>query len=666
MAETVGGVSYSVDVDYGQLWGLNDALKKTGDTAKASLGGVDGAVKKTETSLGGLSKSSAAVSNAFRLQKGSAQQLGFQLQDVAVQAQMGTSWFTILGQQGSQLASVFGAGGALFGAVIAISAAIGGVLVKAMTDAGSAAEKLPAELQARLDAIKQSLQDVDEESKRAFSQVELGKVNAEYNKLSDRIQKIIKENEELRVVSREANSPSAAQRAGIAIDANNKRIKDLKAEQADLAKLQEKITNEVILSKDGWTQYKEEAEKSVDVTQQIAQQVQIATDRILNGEDSARRLALAFQLGLTNAEQIPAELQKALSVLEEAEARAREESEFRQQAAADQREALRDIESERKAAHQQELERIRAEDAERKKLESVAGGTLGLTRLQQLAQQYEQEKTLLIAAQNAKIESEIAYQDRLLQLEASYAEARAAEIKRIQEGQTSNTQSALEMAGFSYEQLSNQAIGTFASIASGAQSGTDAIRSLAQSILTQAIGALIKMSIQSAILKTAETASGVAQASTLTTAYAPAAAAASVATGGAAAVSGASLALGAIGLITGALIGGGRLYGGAVSPGKMYPITENGKPEILQQGAKQYLLPGSGGNVISNKDMQQVSGGGMSVQINVQNNTPSNVDVQRRQGPNKTEIIDIVVADIQSRGKTLRAITSTTTASNKL
>lgn len=98
----------------------------------------------------------------------------------------------------------------------------------------------------------------------------------------------------------------------------------------------------------------------------------------------------------------------------------------------------------------------------------------------------------------------------------------------------------------------------------------------------------------------------------------------------------------------------------------MYPITENGKPEILQQGAKQYLLPGSkGGNVVSNGDMQQASGG-MNVQINVQNNTPSNVDVQRRQGPDKTEIIDIVVADIKGRGKTFRAITDTTTASNKL
>ena len=666
--ESVGGVSYSVDVDLGDLNQLDAYMKKINKDSTAALGGVDSAVKKTESTFGGLSKTSAAVSSAFKLQKGSAQQLGFQLQDVAVQAQMGTSWFTILGQQGSQLAAVFGPGGALFGAVIAISAAIGGVLVKAMTDAGSAAKKLPAELQARLDAIKQSLQEVDEESKRAFSQVELGKINNEYDSLSKRIQSLIKENESLRVVSREANSPSAAQRAGIAIDANNKRIKDLKAQQADLALLQEKITSEVILSKDGWTQYKEEAEQSVDVTENIANQIQIATERIVNGESAARRLALAFQLGLTNAEQLPAELEKALMVLEQAEANARAEADFRAEAAALQREAIQDIEAERKSAHQEELNRIRAESEERRRLESVAGGNLGLTRLQQLQQQYQQEQALLLAAQNAKIASEIAYEDRLTQLRLNYEEARAAEIKRIQDNQTVGTQSALEAAGFSYEQLSNQAIGTFAAIASGAQSGTDAIRALAQSILTQAIGALIKMAITSAIGQTTAATTGAATAASLAAAYAPAAAAVSLASFGANAAP-ASAGIASTYALTSALsVGAGRLYGGPVSAGKMYPITENGKPEILQQGSNSYLLPGSrGGNVISNNDMQQVSSGSaVNVQVNVQNNNGSSIDVRRSAGPDRNEIIDIIVADIQGRGRTQRAITSTTTASNKI
>jgi hypothetical protein len=103
---------------------------------------------------------------------------------------------------------------------------------------------------------------------------------------------------------------------------------------------------------------------------------------------------------------------------------------------------------------------------------------------------------------------------------------------------------------------------------------------------------------------------------------APAAAATSVATAGAAPAAAAPIAISSIGAIMAALAGGlalgkmsGRLYGGPVSPGGLYPITEDGRPEILQQGNRQYLLPGAGGRVISNRDMQQAGSGGMVVYV---------------------------------------------------
>ena len=49
-------------------------------------------------------------------------QLGHQVQDVAVQFQMGMNPLMILGQQGSQVASIFGTKGALFGGILAVSA----------------------------------------------------------------------------------------------------------------------------------------------------------------------------------------------------------------------------------------------------------------------------------------------------------------------------------------------------------------------------------------------------------------------------------------------------------------------------------------------------------------------------------------------------------------
>lgn len=64
---------------------------------------------------------------SFRNLRGVSQNLGWQLQDVAVQAQMGTSAFIIFSQQGSQMASSFGPGGALIGAFIAVAGAMAGV-----------------------------------------------------------------------------------------------------------------------------------------------------------------------------------------------------------------------------------------------------------------------------------------------------------------------------------------------------------------------------------------------------------------------------------------------------------------------------------------------------------------------------------------------------------
>lgn len=87
-------------------------------------------------------KEANKTQGSMRNLKGQAQNLGWQLQDVAVQAQMGTSALVILGQQGSQLASGFGAKGALIGAGIAVGAAAMGVLSKASGEANIKVKEL--------------------------------------------------------------------------------------------------------------------------------------------------------------------------------------------------------------------------------------------------------------------------------------------------------------------------------------------------------------------------------------------------------------------------------------------------------------------------------------------------------------------------------------------
>jgi hypothetical protein len=50
--------------------------------------------------------------------------VGMQVQDIAVQAQMGTSALTIMAQQGSQLASIFGPSGMIIGGLVAVGGAL--------------------------------------------------------------------------------------------------------------------------------------------------------------------------------------------------------------------------------------------------------------------------------------------------------------------------------------------------------------------------------------------------------------------------------------------------------------------------------------------------------------------------------------------------------------
>jgi hypothetical protein len=70
----------------------------------------------------GVAEGTNAAANGVRGFGAVAASAGQQIQDVVVQAQMGTNAFTILAQQGSQFAGIFGPAGAMVGAGIALGA----------------------------------------------------------------------------------------------------------------------------------------------------------------------------------------------------------------------------------------------------------------------------------------------------------------------------------------------------------------------------------------------------------------------------------------------------------------------------------------------------------------------------------------------------------------
>ena len=110
---------------------------------------------KAEKNTGKVGKAAKSTVAPMKNMRAQAQQASYQLQDIAVQAQMGTNAFTIIGQQGSQLASVFGPSGAITGALIAFGAIIGGVLVNNLGLADTSVEDLETAL-GRLDTAMES------------------------------------------------------------------------------------------------------------------------------------------------------------------------------------------------------------------------------------------------------------------------------------------------------------------------------------------------------------------------------------------------------------------------------------------------------------------------------------------------------------------------------
>lgn len=98
-------------------------------------------------------KEMTKTQGSMRGLRGQMSNVGFQLQDIAVQAQMGTAAFVILGQQGSQLAGGFGPKGALIGAGIAIGAMLLNVLVPTLVDSGKRVE----ELAGKFEKLKESI-----------------------------------------------------------------------------------------------------------------------------------------------------------------------------------------------------------------------------------------------------------------------------------------------------------------------------------------------------------------------------------------------------------------------------------------------------------------------------------------------------------------------------
>lgn len=238
----------------------------------------------------------------------------------------------------------------------------------------------------------------------------------------------------------------------------------------------------------------------------------------------------------------------------------------------------------------------------------------------------------------------------------------------------------LSQQGLGYDMLTS-AVDAFAGNASNAITGlltgtmsvSDAMRSLGSTILNSVINSLVQVGVEALknfivgqTMGDAAAAASVGQAAVVASAWAPAAAMTSLATLGANSVPAAAAITSTVGLSSGLALAGMRKNGGPVSAGSMYRVGEGGAPELLQSGGKNYMIPGDGGKVISNADLQ--TGGGGNIQVSVVFNDYTSgshsFDAQTSQDGNNLTI-QAFVMDMDNKGPMHSAITRNTTATSR-
>lgn len=251
-------------------------------------------------------------------------------------------------------------------------------------------------------------------------------------------------------------------------------------------------------------------------------------------------------------------------------------------------------------------------------------------------------------------EAKLLEDQRYLELKAQAEQQHDATMKQLEEERFRRQAAGNEMIMATLDQVQQAGTNALTGLITGANNGADAMRQLAGAMLNQVVGALVKVGIEQAknfimgqSMQATATAQGIAQAGALAGAYAPAAAAASVASFGGAATAGLAAMAAAIPAMLGRFAGG-RQYGGPVGAGGMYRINENGAPEVFQAAnGRQYMLPNTRGEVISNGDAS--AQGSPQISLQIINNGPPVSATAAMDGNNLRVTLDAVEQDFANK-----------------
>ncbi|WP_315918806.1 hypothetical protein [Vibrio fluvialis] len=648
-----------------------------------------------------LSKTATGVRTGLAGMGRGAGQAGIQFQQLIGQIQGGQSVMLALSQQSADLGFVLGA--PLLGAVVGIGASLAGMLIPNLfktTDALEDVEKATERVKAAITLSSEGITGYSEQMKvlaglsQSLARVELVGLIAEQANAMKVARDSIKETSEDIIGLYGVTNRSVEKLFGsmseqgmetaielrkslneLSVDINTDSIERVtqalsKAEDQGLLTTESgRSLNSLVINLIGQyrlgeitiKQFNEQLEKS-----------EITFDDV--GKSANKYTSLLNSLTVKTHELRSAQLeqQKAITLQEEGYKKLSPE---KQKAIADAFDAVianeKEAESEKalakakreKAAAEREAQRARkaaiADDqasadimislkADSDKNKNLLGQ---LDPMQGEQQRFQLQLDNLKSLNDAKLLEDQRYLDLKAQAETQHEQNMQALREQNFKAQSKNN----ELLMNSLDALGNAGTNAISGLLSGTTNATQAIQSLANAVLNEAVGALVQMGMQyvkNQIIGDTAAAASVATATAtgaaISAAYAPAATAASIATQGGA-VGSATAAMSAVVPAMNAMLMGGRMYGGAVQANGMYRINENGAPEVFNAAnGQQYMLPNTRGEVVSNKD---ASGGGttmINITVNADGSISGNGGAEMQQlGKEISKLVDARINQAQ-------------------
>ena len=673
MATSAGELIYTVDVDTAKAVTQARQAEKAVGALETEMNSAAAASAKLNTNLTATAKGVGQATTGMRGLSGVAGQIGFQLQDIAVQAQMGTSALVILGQQGSQVASVFGPTGAIVGAIIAVGSALLGMA----TASGTAGESIE-ELAKKADSLgKSQLEDA------------INKANVELN---DQQQVLIKTTEKVQRME------AAQKQSGLTAGVYAVKLAEARAEQEAQSDVVNQLVAQIERLNNAMYGSVDAAEASRKATQEIVSDLEFET-RIMGLNEAQRATAIAQRrAGVDAASAEGKAIESAATAMVNESQRLSELDRQKRESEAAARKAASQAESEqkrlqgqyqsnenslKKMAQQLSIAGLSTQGLAKEAAELAAAYSLGEGATQTQIDQAKQLAGALFdlneqKRRQAEIEgkrkeagrfveqaafdaaspleqidieerAKLAKLEEYRQLQREAEEAgRQADIISLQEYEATKNNIIKDAADqranieFSRNQMilgaSSDFFGGMADLA-GAFAGEQSAAYKALFAISKGFAiAQAALSLQVAISRATElpwpaNLPAIGQA---------------VALGGQIASN-----------ISGLSYGGAREFGGPVDAGKMYRVGEGGAPEIFQSGGKNFMIPGDGGKVIPN---DQIGGGGFSQNVQVHNYSGENVQTKTSMDGKQ---LDVIIGEVakqisQRRGGVGRALASST------